>query len=137
MEYVILVESSPAAFGLKYVINSRSFRWRDRGPTDRFRAENDQSAFVQRSRQAAVRSGYPEGLFSGHSLRAGFLTEAGRQNADLLKMREHSRHASIEMFAGYVRDHERFREHAGEGFLGQGTRQQRFPHTTCLAVGSG
>lgn len=66
---------------------------------------------------AAHKAGYASGLFSGHSLRAGFLTEAGRQNANLFKMREHSRHASIDMVAEYVRDHERFREHAGEGFL--------------------
>jgi len=66
---------------------------------------------------AAQSAGYPPALFSGHSLRAGFLTEAGRQNANLFKMREHSRHSSIDMVAGYVRDHERFREHAGEGFL--------------------
>ena len=66
---------------------------------------------------AAVAAGYPAELFSGHSLRAGFLTEAGRQNANLFKMKEHSRHASIEMVSEYVRDHERFREHAGEGFL--------------------
>ncbi|RYF01798.1 MAG: DNA recombinase, partial [Oxalobacteraceae bacterium] len=66
---------------------------------------------------AAQSAGYPAALFSGHSLRAGFLTEAGRQNANLFKMREHSRHASIDMVAEYVRDHERFREHAGEGFL--------------------
>nr|WP_277924456.1 tyrosine-type recombinase/integrase [Sphingomonas sp. CROZ-RG-20F-R02-07] len=66
---------------------------------------------------AAVAAGYPPEMFSGHSLRAGFLTEAGRQNANLFKMKEHSRHASLEMVAEYVRDHERFREHAGEGFL--------------------
>ena len=66
---------------------------------------------------AAVAAGYPPELFSGHSLRAGFLTEAGRQNANLFKMKEHSRHASIEIVAGYVRDHERFRDHAGEKFL--------------------
>lgn len=66
---------------------------------------------------AAVAAGYPPELFSGHSLRAGFLTEAGRQNANLFKMKEHSRHASLEMVAEYVRDHERFREHAGEEFL--------------------
>jgi integrase len=66
---------------------------------------------------AAIAAGYPPELFSGHSLRAGFLTEAGRQNANLFKMKEHSRHASIEMVSEYVRDHERFREHAGEGFL--------------------
>lgn len=66
---------------------------------------------------AAAAAGHPAEEFSGHSLRAGFLTEAGRQNANLFKMREQSRHASIEMVAEYVRDHERFREHAGEGFL--------------------
>jgi integrase len=66
---------------------------------------------------AAVAAGYPPELFSGHSLRAGFLTEAGRQSANLFKMRDHSRHRSLEMVAEYVRDHERFREHAGEGFL--------------------
>lgn len=68
-------------------------------------------------KSAAEKAGYAPALFSGHSLRAGFLTEAGRQNANLFKMREHSRHASIDMVAEYVRDHERFREHAGEGFL--------------------
>ena len=66
---------------------------------------------------AATAAGYSPAAFSGHSLRAGFLTEAGRQNANLFKMKEHSRHASLEMVAEYVRDHERFREHAGEGFL--------------------
>lgn len=66
---------------------------------------------------AAAAAGQPAADFSGHSLRAGFLTEAGRQNANLFKMKEQSRHASIEMVAEYVRDHERFREHAGEGFL--------------------
>lgn len=66
---------------------------------------------------AAVAAGYSPELFSGHSLRSGFLTEAGRQNANLFKMKEHSRHASLEMVAEYVHDHERFRDHAGEGFI--------------------
>ena len=72
-------------------------------------------ALVVKAAAAAV--GYPPELFSGHSLRAGFLTEAGRQNANLFKMKEHSRHSSLEMVAEYVRDHEHFREHAGESFL--------------------
>lgn len=66
---------------------------------------------------AAAAAGYPPELFSGHSLRAGFLTEAGRQNANLFKMRQHSRHSSIDMVAEYVRDTERYRDHAGEGFM--------------------
>ena len=66
---------------------------------------------------AAAAAGYPPELFAGHSLRAGFLTEAGRQNANLFKMRQHSRHASIDMVAEYVRDTERYRDHAGKGFM--------------------
>jgi len=66
---------------------------------------------------AAAAAGYPSESFSAHSLRAGFLTEAGRQNANLFKMKEHSRHSSLEMVAEYVRDHDRFRDHAGEAFL--------------------
>ena len=59
--------------------------------------------------RAAAAGDAPE-LFSGHSLRAGFLTEAGRQGANLFKMKDHSRHKSIETVSGYVRDHEAYRE---------------------------
>ena len=71
-------------------------------------------ALVVKARAAAA--GYDPTLFAGHSLRAGFLTEAGRQGANLFKMKEHSRHKSLEMLSEYVRDQEAFRNHAGEGF---------------------
>lgn len=71
-------------------------------------------ALVMKKRVAAV--GYDPALFAGHSLRAGFLTEAGRTGATLFKMKEHSRHKSIEMLSTYVRDEEAFRNHAAEGF---------------------
>ena len=71
-------------------------------------------ALVVKKRAAAV--GYDPALFAGHSLRAGFLTEAGRTGATLFKMKEHSRHKSIEMLSTYVRDEEAFRNHAAEGF---------------------
>jgi len=71
-------------------------------------------ALVVKKRAAAV--GYDPVLFAGHSLRAGFLTEAGRTGATLFKMKEHSRHKSIEMLSSYVRDEEAFRNHAAEGF---------------------
>ncbi|MBB4610529.1 MULTISPECIES: site-specific integrase [Sphingomonas] len=71
-------------------------------------------ALVVKARAAAA--GYDPALFSGHSLRAGFLTEAGRHGANLFKMKEHSRHKSLEMLSEYVRDQEAFRNHAGEGF---------------------
>lgn len=66
---------------------------------------------------AALAAGYPPEMFSGHSLRAGFLTEAGRQNANLFKMKEHSRHASIEMVSEYVRDHERLASTLAKAFF--------------------
>ena len=65
----------------------------------------------------AAEAGYDPALFAGHSLRAGFLTEAGRQGASPFKMKDHSRHKSLEMVSEYVRDHERFRDHAGDKFL--------------------
>ena len=71
-------------------------------------------ALVVKKRAGAV--GYDPALFAGHSLRAGFLTEAGRTGATLFKMKEHSRHKSIEMLSTYVRDEEAFRNHAAEGF---------------------
>ncbi len=71
-------------------------------------------ALVVKKRAAAV--GYDPAMFAGHSLRAGFLTEAGRTGATLFKMKEHSRHKSIEMLSAYVRDEEAFRNHAAEGF---------------------
>ncbi|MBD8546764.1 site-specific integrase [Sphingomonas sp. CFBP 8760] len=71
-------------------------------------------ALVVKARAAAA--GYDPALFAGHSLRAGFLTEAGRQGANLFKMKEHSRHKSLEMLSEYVRDQEAFRNHAAEGF---------------------
>ena len=72
-------------------------------------------ALVVKARAAAA--DYDPALFSGHSLRAGFLTEAGRQGANVFKMKDHSRHKSIEMVSEYVRDHEAFRDHAGDKFL--------------------
>lgn len=53
----------------------------------------------------------------GHSLRAGFLTEAARSGASLPKMQEVSRQKKLEVLLGYIRSAELFENHAGEGFL--------------------
>jgi site-specific recombinase XerD len=71
-------------------------------------------ALIVKARAAAA--GYDPERFAGHSLRAGFLTEAGRQGANLFKMKEHSRHKSLEMLSEYVRSEEAFRDHAAERF---------------------
>lgn len=55
--------------------------------------------------------------FSGHSLRRGFLTSAGKSKADLLKMIAQSRHARVDTVLGYVDDPQRFENHAAEQLL--------------------
>ena len=55
--------------------------------------------------------------FSGHSLRAGFLTSAAENGATVFKMAEISRHKSIETLRMYVRSAELFKDHAGSKFL--------------------
>ena len=64
-----------------------------------------------------AQASYVAADFAGHSLRAGFLTAAARAGASVFKMREVSRHKSMQVLADYVRDAELFRDHAGEGFL--------------------
>jgi hypothetical protein len=42
--------------------------------------------------------------FGAHSLRAGFLTSAARRGASVFKMRDVSRHKSMDVLQAYVRD---------------------------------
>jgi site-specific recombinase XerD len=55
--------------------------------------------------------------FGAHSLRAGFLTSAVRRGASVFKMRDVSRHKSMDVLQAYVRDADLFRDHAGAGLL--------------------
>lgn len=66
---------------------------------------------------AAAAAGLDPALYSGHSLRAGFLTQAAADRASLFKMKDHSRHKSLDTVAGYVRDAAMFDDHAGDKFL--------------------
>lgn len=65
----------------------------------------------------AGRTGLDPEMFAGHSLRAGFLTEASRNGATIAKMQEVSRHKKVEVLLGYVRSAELFDDHAGAEFL--------------------
>lgn len=65
----------------------------------------------------AERVGLDPALFSGHSLRAGFLTSAAKRGASIFKMMATSRHRSTASLVGYVRDQELFVDHAGSGLL--------------------
>jgi site-specific recombinase XerD len=55
--------------------------------------------------------------FGAHSLRAGFLTSAAHRGASVFKMRDVSRHKSMDVLQAYVRDADLFRDHAGAGLL--------------------
>jgi site-specific recombinase XerD len=65
----------------------------------------------------AERVGLDPESVAGHSLRAGFLTEAARNKASIVKMQEVSRQKKVEVLLGYVRSAELFEDHAGGGFL--------------------
>jgi hypothetical protein len=55
--------------------------------------------------------------FGAHSLRSGFLTCAARRGASVFKMRDVSRHKSMDVLQAYVRDADLLRDHAGAGLL--------------------
>lgn len=65
----------------------------------------------------AAAAGYDARLYSGHSLRSGFLTEGAGQGATIFKLQEVSRHRTVQILSEYVRDADRFNNHAGDRFL--------------------
>jgi integrase len=68
-------------------------------------------------KDAAERAGFNPAVFSGLSLRSGFLTSAAKRGATIFKMMDVSRHKSMDTLSGYVRDAELFKDHAGDGLL--------------------
>jgi site-specific recombinase XerD len=85
----------------------------DRVLPDRLTAQS--VALIVKAR--AKRIGLKPEDFSGHSLRAGFLTSAAKRGASVFKMMDVSRHRSVDTLRGYVRDAELFTNHAGNGLL--------------------
>src|SRR5262249_61146318 len=65
----------------------------------------------------ADRVGLDAATVGAHSLRSGFLTSAARRGASVFKMRDVSRHKSMDVLQAYVRDADLFRDHAGAGLL--------------------
>jgi site-specific recombinase XerD len=65
----------------------------------------------------AQRIGLDPTSFSGHNLRAGFLTSAAQRGASVFKLMDVSRHKSVDTLSAYVRDIELFSNHAGAGLL--------------------
>ncbi len=65
----------------------------------------------------ARRIGLEPSDYSGHSLRAGFVTSAAAHHARIDKIMEVTRHRSAETVLQYIRDEESFVDHAGASFL--------------------
>lgn len=65
----------------------------------------------------AIAAGLDPREFSGHSLRAGFVTTAAERGAELTRIMETTRHRDVRTVTGYVRRANLFRGHAGSSFL--------------------
>lgn len=66
---------------------------------------------------AAEAMGLDPERFSGHSLRAGFITSGAEAGADALLIAETSRHHSLDVLRSYVRRASLLKTHAGHRFL--------------------
>ena len=60
-------------------------------------------------KRAALAAGLDPSLFAGHSLRAGHVTQAKRNDATDLEVMSQTHHRSSESISGYVRETDLFR----------------------------
>lgn len=72
-------------------------------------------ASIVKKYAAAV--GFDAATFSGHSMRAGFITTALDHDVDFLRIMDQSRHADVDVMRAYDRRVKRFKKHAGRDFL--------------------
>jgi site-specific recombinase XerD len=68
-------------------------------------------------KRRAAQAGLDPEQFSGHSLRAGFLTSAAGAGATTFSMMTVSRHKKVDTLAGYIRTAQQFKDHAGQAFM--------------------
>ena len=62
--------------------------------------------------RAAQRAGLDPREFAGHSLRAGFASEAAAQGASERAIMRQTGHRSVEMVRRYIREGDRYRDNA-------------------------
>jgi integrase len=79
------------------------------------RLNDKQVARIVKARAATA--GLDPAIFSGHSLRSGFITTAADHGASLQSIADHAAHAKIDTTLGYVQVADAFRNHSGKGFL--------------------
>jgi site-specific recombinase XerD len=68
-------------------------------------------------KKALRAAGLEASAFSGHSLRAGFVTSALASGVDTLKIMKQTRHVKVDTLKEYDRRDNDLEDHAGEGFL--------------------
>ncbi|HME04478.1 MAG TPA: site-specific integrase [Solirubrobacteraceae bacterium] len=68
-------------------------------------------------KQAAEAAGLDAAIFSGHSLRAGFMTTAAKQGRPLHEIMQQSGHQSERVARGYIRHANLFTRNAAKGLL--------------------
>jgi hypothetical protein len=65
----------------------------------------------------AAKVGLDASRYAGHSLRSSFFTSAAQNRVSIFKMADQSRHNSLDVLREYVRNEERFDDHAADGLL--------------------
>ena len=88
--------------------------WRGGRPRGRALHPTEVARVVKRCVEAI---GLDPAEYSGHSLRAGFVTSAAAHGARLDKIMDVTRHAKAGMVLRYIRLADAFEDHAGDGFL--------------------
>lgn len=63
-------------------------------------------------KRCAAAAGLDQAVYSGHSLRAGFATTAAANGANERQIANQTRHKSVEVLRGYIRDGALFRDNA-------------------------
>lgn len=68
-------------------------------------------------KRAAAAAGLDAARFSGHSMRAGFVTSSLAGGADMLKVMKITRHRKVDTLKAYDRRENDFDDHAGKDFI--------------------
>ena len=75
-------------------------------------------------KRAVSAAGLDPTAYSGHSLRAGFVTSAAAVDVPPLRIAQHTRHKSLEMVNRYCREADKYNRSALKGVFAPATEEQ-------------
>jgi site-specific recombinase XerD len=99
------------------ITNGPLFRPVSRSGTVRGGARLTDRSIADIVKRYATAAGLKVADFSGHSLRAGFVTTAAERDVELTRIMEVTRHKDVRTVTGYVRRANLFKGHAGASFV--------------------